>query len=301
MIKTKKIWFNGKFIDWDKAKVHVLNPGLHYGGAVFEGIRAYKANKGPAVFRLDDHLKRLFSSAKFLEMKIPFSIKELKNAVIQTIKVNKIEECYIRPIAFFSYGKMSLNTKESQVDVVIALWPWEAYLGEKPVKVKISKYIRLHPQSCPMEAKISGYYVNSILATLEAQKLGFDEALLLDYQGYIAEGAGENIFMVKKGKIYTPSLGTILPGITRASVIEIAKDLGIPVIEKKIKPEEIKKADEAFFTGTAVEVAPIGKIDNALINNGKIGEITKKIREIFYQIVRGENKKYLKWLTFVNR
>lgn len=300
MEKTKKIWFNGKFVDWEKAKIHILTHALHYGSAVFEGIRAYEAKQGPAIFRLPDHIDRFFSSAKILEMKIPYSSAKIKKAILETVKISKLKEGYIRPIAFFGYGKMGLNPKGTPVNMAIACWPWGAYLGkEKPVKVKISRFIRLHPQSCPMEAKISGYYVNSILTSLEAKKEGFDEALLLDYQGYVAEGPGENIFLVKNNKLYTPSLGTILPGITRASMIEIAKDLGISVKEKKITLKEIKLADEVFFTGTAVEICPIGQIDNTLISNGQIGKITKKIKEIFEKIVKGEEKKYLKWLTYV--
>lgn len=301
MQEVKKIWLDGRFLDWPETKTHLLTHSLHYGGAVFEGIRAYKTQKGTAVFRLPEHIERFFYSASVLEMKIPFSRGEIKKAVLKTIKINNLEGCYIRPIALFGYGKMGLNPKGAPVNVAIAAWPWGAYLGQKEtVKVKISKYIRIHPQSCPMEVKISGYYVNSILATLEAEKAGFDEALLLDYQGYVAEGPGENIFMVRDNKLYTPPLGTILPGITRASIIEIAKDLGISVEEKRITPQELKSANEVFFTGTAVEICPIGQIDDVLINNGKMGEITKKIKGFFEKIVRAEEKKYLEWLTFVS-
>jgi branched-chain amino acid aminotransferase len=300
MEKVKKIWLNGKFIDWEKAKIHILTHTLHYGGGVFEGIRAYQANRGPAVFRLDDHLKRFFYSASCLEMKIPFSKKEIKKAVLETIKVNNINECYIRPLAFFSYGKMGLKPIGSPVEVAIAVWPWGAYLGEKEtITVKISKYIRLHPKSVVPDAKICGHYVNSILATLEAHRWGFDEALLLDFEGYVAEGPGENIFMVKDGKLFTPPLGTILPGITRDSVTKIAQDIGIEIEEKKITVEELKSAEEIFFTGTAAEIQSIGKVDQTVINNGKIGQITKEIKALYQKIVHGEEKKYLKWLTFV--
>lgn len=299
MEELKKIWLNGKFVDWQEAKTHILTHTLHYGGGVFEGIRAYETKKGTAVFRLSEHIERFFYSASCLGMEIPFLPEEIKKAILETIKVNKVKECYIRPIAFFGYGKMGLDPKGAPVNVAIALWPWGAYLGKEITKVKISKFIRVHPLSTIPDAKLSGNYLNSILATLEAKKEGFDEALLLDWQGFVAEGPGENIFMVKEKKLYTPAKGTILPGITRASIIEIARDLGIKVKEKKITPKELKSANEAFFCGTAVEICPIGKIDDVLINRGKIGKITKRIKEVFTKVVRGEKKEYLKWLTFV--
>lgn len=299
MEEVKKIWFNGKLIDWGKAKIHILTHTLHYGGGAFEGIRTYQTEKGPAVFRLKDHIKRLFYSAKVLRMKIPFSQKEIENAVLKLIKINKVSECYIRPIAFYGYGKMGLNPTGSPVNLAIALWPWEKYLGEKPVKVKVSSYIRIHPKSTVADAKICGHYANSILATLEAHKLGFDEALFLDYEGFVAEGPGENIFMVKDKKLFTPSKGSILPGITRDTVLKIANDLGIKAKEKKIGLDELKNADEAFFVGTAAEITPIAKIDNTLINNGKIGEITQKIKNFYQRIIHGQEKKYLHWLTFL--
>jgi len=298
MRKTKKIWLNGKILDWNKAKVHILTHALHYGSGVFEGIRAYNTDKGPAVFRLDEHIKRFFNSAKTLEMVIPFSKQEIKDAILKLIRVNKVKDCYIRPIAFFGYGKMGLNPKGAQVNVGIAVWPWNAYLGERPVRVKVSKYIRIHPKSTNVKAKICGHYVNSILASLQAKREGYDEAVLLDYKGFVSEGPGENIFIVKKGKIFTPLGDSILPGITRDSVFKIAKDLGIKVKEKRISLRELKQADEAFFTGTAAEISPIGKIDKILINKGRIGEITQKIKTFYQRIVRGKEKKYLKWLTF---
>ncbi len=292
MEKLKKIWLDGKLVDWEKAKIHVLTHGLHYGSAVFEGIRAYKTKKGSAVFRLDDHLERFFYSASQMRINIDFSQEEIKEAILKLIKVNKAEECYIRPIAFLGYGKMGLNPKGCPSQTAIINWPWRAYLGGgKPIETSISDYIRIHPQSTVIDAKISGCYFNSILSTLDAEDV--DESILLDYEGYVAEGPGENIFIVKNGKLLTPSRGTILPGITRESVIEIASDLGIEVEEKKITVEELKEADEAFFVGTAAEICPIGKIDNQEI---KTGEITKKIKKEFKKITRGE--KYLKWLTF---
>lgn len=299
MKELKKIWLNGEFINWKRAQIHVLTHALHYGTAVFEGIRAYETKKGSAVFRLVEHIERFFHSASCLDIKIPFTKKEIKSAILELIKINGVNECYIRPIAFFGYGKMGLNPKGSPVNVSIINWPWRAYLGgEKPVKVIISKYIRIHPKSSIMDAKISGCYFNSVLASLDAQKNKAKEAILLDFEGFIAEGPGENIFMVKKGKLFTPLNKTILPGITRDSIIKISKELGLEVKEKKITPDEIKSADEAFFTGTAAEICPIGEIDGVIINNGEIGKITKKIKNTFKQVVKGENKKYFKWLTF---
>lgn len=278
-----------------------MTHGLHYGNGVFEGIRAYNAKKGPAVFRLKEHIARFFYSAKALEMKIPFSKKELKRAVLETISINNLKECYIRPIAFTGYGKMGLNPKGAPIEVAIAAWAWGAYLGNKEtIKVKISKYIRIHPRSCPVQAKICGYYVNSILASLEAQKNKVDECLLLDYQGYVAEGPGENIFMVKNKKLFTPKLGSILGGITRDTIIKIAKDLNIKIEEKEISVSELKSADEAFFCGTAVEIQPIGKIDKTLINQKNIGKITKKIKNLYQRIIHGKEKKYSYWLSYEN-
>jgi branched-chain amino acid aminotransferase len=296
MTKTKYIWLNGKFVRWEKAKIHILTHALHYGSGAFEGIRCYNTKNGPAVFRLKEHIDRLYNSAKSLRMKIPFSKKEFKEAIIKLIKLNKIKECYIRPIVFYGYGKMGLNPKGIPIDCAIIVWPWGKYLKDK-VKVKISRFIRLHPKSVVSSAKICGYYVNSIFATFEAQ--GFDESLLLDYRGFVAEGPGENIFIVKNKMLYTPKLESILPGITRDSIIKIAKDMKIKTVEKDISVKELKNSDEAFFTGTAAEISPIVQINDTIINNGKIGEITKALKEKFYQIIHGENPKYKKWLTFV--
>ncbi|MEM4648288.1 MAG: branched-chain amino acid transaminase [Candidatus Pacearchaeota archaeon] len=298
MEKTKYIWLNGKFVKWQQAKIHVLSHALHYGSAVFEGIRLYNTIKGPAIFRLNEHIERLFNSAKVFSMRIPFSKKDIKNAIIKLVKVNKINQGYIRPIVFYGYGKMGLNPEGAELNIAIAVWPWGKYLKEK-VKVIVSDFIRLHPQSVISTAKVSGYYVNSIFATMEAKKKKYDEAILLDFRGYVAEGPGENIFIVKKNTLYTPKPGSILLGITRDSVIKIAKDLGIKTFEKDISVKELLNADEAFFTGTAAEITPIFKIDKKLINKGKIGPITQKIKETFEKIVRAELKNYYKWLTFV--
>ncbi len=298
MEKTKYIWLNGKFVKWENAKIHILTHALHYGSGVFEGIRCYKTKSGPAIFRLKDHINRLFYSAKFLKIKIPFSKNQIKKAVIDLIKINKIEECYIRPIVFYGYGKMGLDPLGAEINCAIAVWPWGKYLKDK-VKVKISKFIRLHPQSVISSAKVCGYYVNSIFATLDAKDSKFDEAVLLDYRGFIAEGPGENIFIVKNKIIYTPKLKNILPGITRDSIIKIAKDLKIKVVEKDITVKEFKNCDEAFFTGTAAEITPIYQIDEKIINNGEIGEITKILRDKFYKIIYEKDKKYKDWLVYV--
>jgi len=298
--KTEKIWMDGEFVDWDNAKTHVLTHTLHYGAGVFEGIRFYKTDKGPAVFRLKEHIDRLYKSAEPLTMKIPFSKEEMFNAVKETVKINKVDAGYIRPICFFGYGKIGLNPAGAPVNCSIAVWPWGSYLGEHAVKVKTSKYIRIHPKSTVADAKITGHYVNSILASIEAKEAGFDECLLLDYSGNVAEGPGENIFLAKNGKLYTPPLGNILPGITRESIMKIAADNEIEVIEKDLTLDDLKNADELFFTGTAAEVTGIKQLDDKVIGNSKIGPITAKLKKIFLDIVHGKNKKYEDWLTYVN-
>jgi len=300
MQETELIWMDGKLVKWKEAKIHVLTHTFHYGGGVFEGIRFYETDKGPAVFRLKDHTDRLFRSAKAFEMKIPFTKEEINKATLETIKKNKVNAGYIRPIVYFGYGKMGLNPKGAPVNVSIAVWPWGAYLGEEAVKVKIPKIIRIHPKTTDPDAKICGNYANSILASLEIKREGYDEALLLDYKGNIAEGPGENIFIVKDGKISTPPLGNILPGITRKSIIQVAKDEGIEVEEKVITVDEVKAADELFFTGTAAEVTSIKQVDETTIGNGKVGPITEKLKAIFLDIVHGKNEKYKSWLTYVS-
>lgn len=296
MNKAKKIWFNNKYISWDKAKIHVLAHALHYGSGVFEGIRCYETSLGPAVFRLDDHIKRFYHSAKFLKIKIPYSSQEIKEAVLKLIKINKVKNCYIRPICFYGYGKMGLDPDGAEINVYISLWEWPKYLKEE-VKVKVSKFIRLHPQSVVSSAKVCGYYVNSIFATFDVKKDGYDEALLLDHRGFVAEGPGENIFMVKNKTLYTPRLGSILPGITRDTVIKIAKDFGYKVREKDITLKELFSAEELFFTGTAAEITPIIQINQY---KKKTGEVSSKIRNYYKDIVTGKVKKYYQWLSFAN-
>ncbi len=295
---TKKIWLNGRMVDWQKANVHVLSHALHYGSAVFEGIRFYETAKGPAIFRLKEHVDRLFYSAKSLEMKIPFSRSEVTKAIVRTVAINKVASGYIRPLAFFDYGKMGLNPTGGRVSLAIACWPWGSYLGGKPIRVKTSKLIRLHPDSVVADAKVSGHYVNSILASIEIKKAKFDEALFLDHRGFVAEGPGENIFFLKKGKLHTPKLGSILAGITRDAVTKIAAGLGVSTKEGNYKLKDFYSADEVFFTGTAAEVQPIGSLDLKKIGNGRSGEFTTKLRETFLAAVAGEIPKYKKWLTF---
>lgn len=267
---------------------------------MFEGIRCYETDRGPAVFRLKDHIDRLYYSADTLKMKIPFSKEEFIEAVKETVRKNNLKAGYIRPICFFGYGKMGLNPAGAPVNCAIAVWPWGKYLGEDAVKVKTSDYVRIHPKSTHADAKICGHYVNSIFASVEVKEKGYDEALLLDYKGNIAEGPGENIFIVKDGKLLTPPLGTILKGITRASIIQLAKDQGIKVEEKTLTLEEVYNADETLFTGTAAEVTAIRSVDDKPIGNEAPGPVTSKLRDLFMDIVHGKNKKYKNWLAYVN-
>jgi branched-chain amino acid aminotransferase len=299
METTELIWYNGEFIKWEEAKVHVLAHGLHYGSGVFEGIRFYETPKGPAIFRLEEHTERLFYSAKALEMEIPFTPAEINKATVATVAKNGVKSGYIRPLAFYSYGKMGLNPIGAPVDTIIACWPWGKYLGHEALKVKVSKFIRIHPQSTIADAKISGHYVNSIMASLEMKREGYDEALLLDFEGNVAEGPGENFFLVKNGELFTPPLGKVLKGITRQSVMQLATDLGIKCTEKTITLEEAKSADELFFTGTAAEIGGIGQLDETIIGNGEEGEITRRLSEAFFEAALGKNQKYAEWLTVI--
>lgn len=296
METTRYIWMNGTLVAWSEAKIHVLTHSLHYGSAVFEGIRFYETKNGPAIFRLDDHLDRLFFSAGILEMKIPYDKTVLRDACIETVTKNNIPSGYIRPIAYFGYGKMGLDPDGAPVEVSIACWPWGKYLGPTAVTTMVSRYMRIHPDSSEMGAKISGHYANSIVATREAKRAGYQEAVLLDHRGNVAEGPGENIFMVKDGVIITPKADSILPGITRDSIIEIAEDMKMKVEERDISLDEFKHADECFFTGTAAEVTAIAKVDDVTISEG-MGPITKKLQEVFLQTVAGEVPQYSKWLT----
>jgi len=301
--KTEKIWMDGKFVNWDDAKIHIMTHTLHYGLGVFEGIRCYNTPKGPAIFKLDEHVKRLFQTAHIFLLSIPFTENEIKKAIIDTVKVNKLKECYIRPLVYIGYGAMGLYPKGNPINIAIAAWPWGAYLGEegieKGIRVKVSSFIRNHVNSNMSRGKVSGYYVNSQIAKKEAISSGYDEALLLDTEGYISEGSGENIFIVRNGVLKTTPLTSILEGITRNSIITIAKDLKIEVREDRFTRDEVYIADEAFFTGTAAEVTPIRELDGRTIGDGKRGKITKKLQSIFFDIVKGKNKKYNSWLTYI--
>ncbi|MFH1565523.1 MAG: branched-chain amino acid transaminase [bacterium] len=298
METTKKIWLNGNLIDWDDAKTHILTHALHYGSGVFEGVRFYDTPKGPAVFRLQDHTKRLFYSANAIGMEPAFSEDEINQATLEVVRVNEIKSGYIRPVCYYGYGKMGLNPKDAPIDVAIAVWPWGKYLGKDAVDVKTSKYIRIHPKSTVADAKISGHYVNSILASIDAKKAGFDEAILLDCKGNVAEGPGENIFWVKDGRLLTVAKGNILPGITRDSLMTIARDEGIEVEETTITLDELKTADEIFFSGTAAEVTGVGKLDDTVIGDGGMGEMTRKLHDIYMDVVSGGSEKYWGWLSW---
>jgi branched-chain amino acid aminotransferase len=301
--KTKKIWMDGKFIDWDNASVHILTHTLQYGLGVFEGIRCYETETGPAVFRLDEHIERLFNSAHVFLIDIPYTKKVIKNAVIETVRINRIKECYIRPLVYIGYGAMGLYAPKNPINVSIAVWPWGTYLGDKGlrngIRVKTSSFIKNHVNSNMSRGKVTGYYVNSQLAKKEAIACGYDEALLLDTEGYVSEGSGENVFIVRDGTLKTTPLTSILEGITRDSIIEIARDEGIEVIEERFTRDELYIADEAFFTGTAAEVTPIRLVDGRNIGTGRPGKMTKKLQSIFFSIVKGKNKQYESWLTRV--
>ena len=301
--KTKKIWMDGKFVDWDKASVHILTHTLHYGLGVFEGIRCYETESGPAIFRLDEHIERLFNSAHIFLIDIPYTTKVIRNAVIETVRINKIKECYIRPIVYIGHGAMGLYAPKNPVNVSIAAWPWGAYLGDEGLKngirVKTSSFIRNHVNSSMARGKVCGYYINSQLAKKEAIACGYDEALLLDTEGYVSEGSGENIFIVRNGALKTTPLTSILEGITRSSIIKIAHDEGIEVIEERFTRDELYIADEAFFTGTAAEVTPIRLVDGRSIGTGRPGKITKRLQSIFFSAVKGKDKRYESWLMRV--
>jgi branched-chain amino acid aminotransferase len=301
--ETKFIWMNGKMVPWKEANVHFLTHTLHYGGGVFEGIRAYETDKGPAIFRLEEHIKRLFFSASVIGMKMPYTEKQLFDATVKTVKDNELKSGYIRPLAYFGYGKMGLATTGATVDVGIAVWPWGAYLGkegvENGVAIKISPFLRPSSDTMPTNAKVTGNYANSIMAKMDAVNAGYADALLFDRNGNVAECSGENIFFIKKGVLITPTTENCLDGITRKSIMEIAKDLGMKVEERNITKKEMFEMEECFMTGTAAELTPVSSIDKKSIGKGTVGPNTKKIQEIYFGAVRGKEKKYTKWLTFV--
>ena len=302
--KTEKIWMDGKFIAWAEANVHILTHSLHYGLGVFEGIRCYLCHDGQsAIFRLKDHVERLFDSAQIGDLKIPYSKKEIAEACKETLRINRLKEGYLRPIVFIGEGVMGVYPGDNPIRVAIITWPWGAYLGEgaleKGIRVKVSSYTRHHVNVMMTKAKICGNYVNSVLAKREVTSMGYDEALMLDTEGYVSEGSGENIFMVKNGVIKTTPLTSVLSGITRDSVIQIAKANRITLVEERFTRDELYTAHEAFFTGTAAELTPVREVDDRKIGEGKPGPITKELQSAFFDIVKGKNSEYREWLDYL--
>lgn len=300
--KVDKIWMNGKLVDWDDATIHILTHGLHYGSGVFEGIRAYKTKQGTAVFRLTEHMERLIRSAKIYFMDVPFSVEDLVEATKELVRVNKVDSCYIRPLVYRGYGEMGLFPLNADVDVSIACWPWGSYLGEEGIKhgvrAKVSSFRRIDVNVLPPAAKASGNYINSILAKVEVVKAGYDEAILLNTHGYVTDGSGENIFVVKDGVLFTPPTHAgALEGITRDSIMAIADDLGYCVVEDHLVRSDLYLADEAFYTGTAAEVVPIREVDDRVI--GEPGPVTKALQEVFFAAIKGEKEEYIDWMEFV--
>lgn len=297
------IWYDGKLVPWREATTHVLTHTLHYGMGVFEGVRAYETPKGPAIFRLQDHTDRLFRSAKIVGMNLPFSKEELNEAQLTVIRQNGLKSGYLRPMAFYGPEKLGIAPPAKDVRVIVAAWPWGAYLGaegmEKGIRVKTSSFNRHHVNITMCKAKANGNYMNSIMAHEEAAADGYDEALLLDVDGYVAEGSGENFFIIRNGKVYTPDLTVCLDGITRNTVFQIIKDMGLEIIEKRITRDEVYVADEAFFTGTAAEVTPIRELDRRAIGTGIRGPITAEIQQRYFDIVQGRNEKYADWCALV--
>jgi branched-chain amino acid aminotransferase len=304
MKKSDKIWMNGKFVDWDDAKIHVCSHVIHYGTCVFEGIRCYKTRKGSAIFRLEPHIKRLYNSAKMYRMQPEMPMTDFMEACKETIKVNKMEECYIRPVVYRGYSELGVNPFPNPIDAFIVVWPWGKYLGpealEQGVDVMVSSWDRIAPNTLPALAKTGANYMNSQLIKMEALVNGYVEGIALDANGYVSEGSGENIFLVQDGIIYTPPLGaSVLPGITRNCIIEIAEDLGFEVVEKLVPREMLYISDEVFFTGTAAEISPIRSVDKIQIGAGKRGPVTKQLQDVFFKVINAEVEDYMDWLDFV--
>lgn len=301
---VKKIWMNGKIMDWQDAKIHVMSHVIHYGTGVFEGIRCYNTVRGSAIFRLDAHLRRMCDSAHVYMMEMPYSREEITSAIFELIQANGFKDCYIRPIVYYGYDTLGVHPKKCPIEMAIAVWPWGAYLGEggleKGIRVTISPWTKYHSSMLPTVAKACGQYLNSYLSVREAQNKGFQEAVLLDREGDISEGSGENVFVVRGGRIYTndPS-SSILLGITRGAVIQIAKDLGYDVTIRKLSRGELFISDEIFFTGTAAEVTPVVEVDNRRVGSGMRGPVTKAIQDRFFEIVQGKRAEYDDWLTFI--
>jgi len=297
------IWYDGELVPWRNATTHVLTHSLHYGLAVFEGVRAYNTDLGTAIFRLQDHTRRLFNSAHIYQMALPYDQAAINAAQLEVVRANKLESCYIRPLAFYGSEKMGVSPKGATVHVAIAAWPWGAYLGEaaleQGIRVKISSYARQHVNVTMPRAKLASTYANSILANTEALDHGYDEAILLDTEGFVAEGSGENIFIVKDGVLCEPEIASALTGITRSTIHALAADLGIPLQTKRLTRDDLYIADEAFFSGTAAEVTPIREIDRRVIGKGRRGPVTEKLQQAFFDVVNGRNAKYHHWLSKV--
>ncbi len=297
------IWYNGEFVPWQEANTHVLTHTLHYGGGVFEGVRAYQTDQGTAIFRLRDHTSRLFNSAKIISMPLPYSPQQISQAQLDTVRKNNMRYGYIRPMCFYGPEDMGLRADNLKVHCIVAGWEWDAYFGKEKMKngirVKTSSYSRHHVNVAMCRAKVNGNYINSMLALNEALQDGYDEALLLDVDGFVAEGSGENIFIVKEGTLFTPELTSVLDGITRNTVIALAQSVDIPLVEKRITRDEVYIADEAFFTGTAAEVTPIRELDNRTIGEGKPGPVTQKLQTMFFDLARGKSELSSDWLAYV--
>lgn len=297
------IWYDGKMVNWRDATTHVLTHTLHYGLGVFEGVRAYKTPNGTAIFRLNEHTNRLFNSAHILGMKMPYSKEELMEAQKAAVRENNLESAYMRPMAFYGAEAMGISAKTLSTHVIVAAWKWGAYMGQDAldhgIRVKTSSFSRHHVNITMCKAKANGNYMNSILAHQEASMDGYDEALLLDVDGFVAEGSGENVFIVRNGKLYTPDLTSALEGITRDTIVQLATELGLQIVEKRITRDEVYTADEAFFTGTAAEVTPIRELDHRNIGNGTAGPITKQLQKMYFDVVTGKSAKHADWLTMV--
>lgn len=301
VVASEKIWMDGNLVNWDEASVHILTHTLHYGLAAFEGLRCYKGRNGSTIFRLTEHVDRLFESAHITLLKIPYSKKEVTEAILETVRANRLESCYIRPLLYVGYGEMGLYPGNNPVRLSIAAWPWGTYLGEEAlthgIRAKISSFARHHVNVSMTRAKVSGYYVNSILAKCEAKNAGYEEAILLDPDGYVAEGTGENVFIVRNGVLKTTPLTNILEGITRNSVLELARERKIPIIEERFTRDALYVAEEVFLTGTAAEVTPVREVDDRTIGSGKRGPMTDTLQKAFFDVVQGQDPTHAKWLT----
>lgn len=298
MKTTESIWHNGVLKPWEESTTHVLTHTLHYGGGAFEGIRFYDTDKGPAIFQLKAHIERLIYSSEVLNMQMKFSLDEICDAVLELVQSNGLKSGYIRPLSYFGYKEMGVSAKNNPAELIIANWPWGKYLPYDMVDIKVSKYKRISPETTVIDAKLCGHYVGGMLSSIELEDTHYHEALFMDHDNNIAEGAGENFFIVKDKVLYTPSLGHILPGITRATIIEIAEFYGYKVVEQKVTLEQALNADEAFFTGTAVEVTPIKSINDQVIGDGVVGEVTAFIKQTYDDVVHARNNDFIKYVTF---